>query len=75
MAKTFRMIIAAVPLLFSLLSEILVNVKVGGVLKNACFFSKGAQVGGQTWDLFDFSFIFSHNCSALDHSATAPPKH
>ena len=34
---------------------------------------KGAQVGGRTWDIFYFSFIFSHNCSALDHSATAPP--
>ena len=38
-----------------------------------CFFKKGAQVGGQTWDLFDFR-LFSLTSSALDHSATAPPK-
>ena len=31
-----------------------------------------AQAGGLTWDLFGFSFIFSHKGS-LDHSATAPP--
>ena len=24
------------------------------------FFLKGAQARGQTWDLFGFSFIFSH---------------
>ena len=36
------------------------------------FFKKGAQVGGRTWDLFDFR-LFSLTSSALDHSATAPP--
>ena len=36
------------------------------------FFFKGAQVGGRTWDLFDFR-LFSLTSSALDHSATAPP--
>ena len=36
------------------------------------YFFKGAQVGGQTWDLFDFR-LFSLTSSALDHSATAPP--
>ena len=36
------------------------------------FFKKGAQVGERTWDLFWFSFIFSHKCSALDHSTSAP---
>ena len=36
------------------------------------FFKKGAQVGGRTWDLFDFH-LFSLTSSALDHSATAPP--
>ena len=35
-------------------------------------FFKGAQVGGRTWDLFDFR-LFSLTSSALDHSATAPP--
>ena len=35
-------------------------------------FLKGAQVGGQTWDLFDFR-LFSLTSSVLDHSATAPP--
>ena len=29
--------------------------------------------GGANLGSFWFSFIFSHNCSALDHSATAPP--
>ena len=37
-----------------------------------CVFYKGAQVGGRTWDLFDFH-LFSLTSSALDHSATAPP--
>ena len=35
-------------------------------------FFKGAQVGGRTWDLFDFR-LFSLTSSALDHSTTAPP--
>ena len=56
---------------------------VHGHVKNFCclqcnksfgyFFLKGAQVGGRTWDLFDFR-LFSITRSALDHSATAPPK-
>ena len=36
-------------------------------------FLKVAQGGGQTWDLFGFSFIFSLKISALDHLATASP--
>ena len=42
-------------------------------IKNRFF--KGAQVGGGGANLgyFRFSFILSHNCSALDNSATAPP--
>ena len=43
------------------------------ILKLFADFLKGAQVRGRTWDVLGFSFIFSHNCSALDHSATAPP--
>ena len=42
------------------------------VLEKNIWFFKGAQVGGRTWDLFDFR-LFSLTSSALDHSATAPP--
>ena len=37
------------------------------------FFLKGAQVGGEPGIFFDFR-LFSLTRSALDHSATAPPK-
>ena len=43
-------------------------------LYGCLFFLKGAQVGGRTWDVFDFG-LFSLTSSALDHSATAPPYH
>ena len=42
------------------------------LINNNLVFFKGAQVGGRTWDLFDFR-LFSLTRSALDHSATAPP--
>ena len=38
------------------------------------FHFKFSQVGRQTWDLLGLSLIFSVYGSALDQSATAPPK-